>query len=112
MRHLAGLEHPPDAIFCCNDLLALGMLCAARRLGIRVPDDLAVIGFDDIEDGRYANPTLSTISPDKPTLARTAVRMLVERIRGDRAETEDVVIDFELAQRESTASAGARASAP
>src|SRR5690606_30600784 len=65
MRMLLALSEPPDAVFCFNDLLALGALRALSEAGVRVPDDVAVIGFDDIDDGRFSTPSLSTISPDK-----------------------------------------------
>lgn len=69
-----------DAVFCFSDQLALGALHVALARGLRVPGDLAVAGFDDIEDGRYANPSLTTISPDKAAIAEAALRCLDERI--------------------------------
>lgn len=74
---------PPDAVFCCNDLVALGVLHAARQRGLRVPQDVALIGVDDIEEGRYSAPALSTIAPDKDAIAREAVALLLRRMRGD-----------------------------
>ncbi len=94
---------PPDAVFCFNDPLALGALRALHTRGVRVPDDVAVIGFDDIEDGRYSIPTLSTIAPDKQQIARVAVELLARRIDGDRdAEPQEIRADYELVVREST----------
>jgi len=77
------LDHPggpPDAVFCYNDLLALGALRTLMSQGIRVPDDVAIVGFDDIEDGRYHTPSLSTVSPDKQRIAQLAVERLVTRL--------------------------------
>jgi DNA-binding LacI/PurR family transcriptional regulator len=98
---LAGAERP-DAIFAFNDELALGALHVLARHGLRVPEDVAVVGFDDIQDGRYANPPLSTISPDKSALAREAVMLLHGRITDAAAPTRDVQVPFELLVREST----------
>ena len=70
MRRLLGSGAPPDAVFCFNDLLALGALRALHEAGLRVPEDVAVVGFDDIEDGRYSAPTLTTVAPDKDRIAR------------------------------------------
>jgi len=80
MRDLLATGTPVDAVFCFSDELALGALHVAVREGLRVPDDLAVAGFDDVEDGRYANPALTTISPDKPAIARAALTCLAERL--------------------------------
>ena len=98
---LAGAERP-DAIFAFNDELALGALHVLARHGLRVPDDVAVVGFDDIEDGRYANPPLSTVSPDKAALAREAVQLLQRRIAEPSTPTRDVQVPFELLARDST----------
>src|SRR5699024_8559561 len=71
-----------DGIVCGNDDLAIGVLAALRRRGLRVPEDIAVIGYDDTPDAPFASPPLTTISPDTATLARTALDLLDERIRG------------------------------
>jgi LacI family transcriptional regulator, repressor for deo operon, udp, cdd, tsx, nupC, and nupG len=80
MDHLLGLEEPPDAVFCYSDLVALGAMRTLASRGLRVPEDVAIVGYDDIEDGRYANPSVTTISPDKKLIAETAVERLLERI--------------------------------
>lgn len=80
MRLLLDRDHPPDAVFCYSDLVALGALHTVLEHGLRVPEDIALIGYDDIEEGRYSNPTISTISPDKVAIAATAVDRLLKRI--------------------------------
>ncbi|MDX3660020.1 LacI family DNA-binding transcriptional regulator [Streptomyces sp. ID05-26A] len=80
MHRLLDRDDPPDAVFCYSDLVALGALHTALERGVRVPEDIAIIGYDDIEEGRYSNPTISTISPDKTTIASTAVSRLLQRI--------------------------------
>jgi len=105
MAALLDREDPPDAVFCFNDTLALGALRMLADRGLRVPEDVAVIGLDDIQDGRFSVPTLSTIGPDKEFIARTAVRMLAERLddAGDALLPRDVRAGFELVARGSTA---------
>jgi len=81
MDQLLDLAKPPDAVFCYNDLLAIGAMRSALRRGLRVPDDIAVVGFDDIEEGRFSCPSLTTISPDKQEIAQKAVEQLFARLR-------------------------------
>ncbi|MGY1806907.1 LacI family DNA-binding transcriptional regulator [Blastococcus sp. SYSU D00669] len=104
VRRLMTLPEPPDAVFCFNDLLALGALRALHELGLRVPEDVAVVGWDDVEDSRYSTPTLTTISPDKAQIAELAVDFLASRLGEGRAERpREVTAPFTLAVRESTA---------
>ncbi|NHA67259.1 LacI family DNA-binding transcriptional regulator [Phycicoccus flavus] len=106
LEQLAALPEPPDAVFCCSDLLAIGLMHAARRHGLRVPEDLAVVGFDDIRDGRYSSPTLTTIAPDKSAIARSAVDLLVRRLRGEAgSDGVEVVVSHRLVVRESSGGA-------
>ncbi len=95
---------PVDGVFCFNDTMAIGALRALRERSIRVPDDIAVVGFDDIEEGEYAAPSLTTIRPDKDAIARIAVQRLVARIAGQQEVGEEIEVPFELVVRESTAS--------
>jgi DNA-binding LacI/PurR family transcriptional regulator len=103
MRRLFELPEPPDAVFCFNDLLALGAVREAYERGVRVPEDLAVVGWDDIEEGRYSTPTLTTISPDKARIAAVAVDFLAARLSADPEPPREVMAPFTLAVRESTA---------
>jgi DNA-binding LacI/PurR family transcriptional regulator len=102
MEELLALPNPPDAVFCFNDLLALGAMRTILRRGLRIPDDIAVVGFDDIEDGRFSTPTLTTISPDKGQIARTAIDFLIRRLNGDKAPPAELSADFRLVVRESS----------
>ncbi|HCI82466.1 MAG TPA: LacI family transcriptional regulator [Ktedonobacter sp.] len=103
MRDLLALPEPPDGVFCFNDLLALGVLYVLDEANMRVPDDIAVVGFDDIEECQYARPPLTTIAPTKKQIARIAVELLVGRIKGTRnGSTEKVMLPFELKVRKST----------
>ncbi|MEV1317414.1 substrate-binding domain-containing protein [Micromonospora arborensis] len=101
----AGLDDPPDAVFAYNDLIAIGALRALAEAGCRVPEDVAVVGIDDIEEGRFSSPTLTTIAPDKEEIGRLAVRRLVARIEGTEvAAPLTVQTPFRLIRRESTGS--------
>lgn len=104
MARLLDGPEPVDAVFCFNDTLALGALRLLSERGLRVPEDVAVIGLDNIEEGRYSVPTLSTVAPAKDEIGRTAVRMLVERLEQhtDDLAPRDVRAGFELVAREST----------
>jgi DNA-binding LacI/PurR family transcriptional regulator len=103
MAHLLDLEEPPDAVFCYSDLVALGAVHTLVSRGLRVPEDVAVVGYDDIEDGRYSNPSITTISPDKGMIAETAVERLLTRI-GSTTPVPGMEIraPHRLAVREST----------
>ena len=94
-----------DAVFCFNDLLALGALAALHQHGIRVPEDVAVAGFDDIDECAYSVPTLTTVSPDKVQLAVRAVHTLQTRLTG-AGEVPDPDVPFTLVQRDSTGANG------
>jgi len=102
MADLLALPDPPDAVFCYNDLLALGALRTILSRGLRVPEDIALVGFDDIEDGRYSTPSLTTIRPDKTQIAKHAVQLLLNRLDGDQSAPAEVPADYDLVVREST----------
>lgn len=102
------LDHPdgpPDAVFCFNDLVAIGAMRVLLSRGLRVPQDVAVVGFDDIEAGRYTTPTLTTVAPDKAVIARVAVERLLGRLHGETAPT--TWAPHRLVVRESTAGVAA-----
>ncbi|RIQ11044.1 LacI family DNA-binding transcriptional regulator [Jiangella rhizosphaerae] len=103
MAALLDSGRPVDAVFCFNDLMALGALRTLHERGLRVPDDVAVAGFDDIEDGRYSTPSLTTVSPDVPLLAAEAVRLVARRLADPEAKAERIDVPFTLEIRESTA---------
>jgi LacI family transcriptional regulator, repressor for deo operon, udp, cdd, tsx, nupC, and nupG len=104
MARLLELAEPPDAVLCFADLLALGALRTLLAAGLRVPEDVAVVGFDDIEDGRFSTPTLTTIRPDKQQIAELAVSFLESRTAGGlAAPPREVQARYDLVVRESTA---------
>jgi DNA-binding LacI/PurR family transcriptional regulator len=92
-------------VFCFNDMLAIGALRACLTRGVRVPGDVAVMGFDDVEEVRYTTPSLSSVRPDRDAIARVAVGRLVARVerRADGVgPAQDVTVPHELVLREST----------
>lgn len=100
----------PSAVFVANDLMAIGALCAAYECGVAVPDEMSLVGFDDIELARFTCPPLTTVAQPKQRIAHMAVDMLLERIEGRRKDVRKVVLQPELRVRASTAPfhAGAR----
>lgn len=105
MHYLLSLANPPDAIFCFNDLMALGAMSVLHEAGLRIPEDVAIVGFDDIEDGRYATPSLTSIAPDKEEIGRLAVSSLIGRIKKTRTQPpEHINVPFRLCVRHSTVS--------
>ncbi len=107
MRHLRALPDRPDAVFCFNDLLAIGAIRAILLAGLRVPEDIMVIGFDGIEEGGYSTPTISTVAPDMGMIAALAVEQVLARIEGNQDTPAALKAPFTLIPRESTLGRGA-----
>ncbi len=108
MRELLASGVEFDAVLALNDSLGVGALRALGRAGRRVPDDVAVIGFDNIADGRFTLPSLSSVDPGRDEIAETAVAMLVERVeRGGSAPQTPRLhkAAFRIVARESTGGA-------
>ncbi len=98
-----------DAVFGLNDALTLGALRVLQEHGLRVPDDVAVIGFDNIDEAQYTVPSLTTIDPGREQIAQRAVELLVQRMAagaGRPAHPEQVLVDFDVVVRESATLAG------
>jgi LacI family transcriptional regulator len=94
---------PPTAIFAFNDNLAIGTIQAARAYGLRVPEDLSVVGFDDSEHASLITPALTTVRQPLAEMGRTAVNLLRRLIDGQRVETLHVELGTRLVVRDSTA---------
>ena len=95
---------PFDAVFALNDTLGLGVLRALGEAGIRVPEDVAVIGFDNIDESRFSVPSMSSVDPGRDEIAEIAVELLLERIleKGERRPPRQIKPDFQIVEREST----------
>mgnify|MGYP003257464426 CR=1 len=97
----SGLQF--DAVFALNDLLAWGVLRELRERGVAVPDDVRVIGFDDVEESAYMVPSLSTVNPGREAIARLAVESIIQQVEsGSRAPAQTIEAPYSLSLRESS----------
>lgn len=98
---LLAQENRPTAIFCISDTIALGAIAAAMEKGIRVPEDLTVIGFDDVEDTMMFHPYITTVGQPCYELGKNAMRMLYDRINGQLDPQHEMVLKHKFIIRES-----------
>ncbi|MEU4408581.1 substrate-binding domain-containing protein [Streptosporangium sp. NPDC023963] len=99
---LLDLPEPPDAVLCANDIMAIGALDTAEERGLRVPADLAVMGFDDIEAASLVSPGLTTMANPAREIGQACARRLLERLRGGTAQSSaETVIPARLVRRRS-----------
>ena len=101
-RNLLALPQAPDAIFCCNDLMAIGALRAAAERGIAVPEALAVVGFDDIDLAQFVHPTLTSVAQNTRKLGQLTAECLLQRIATPDRPLQRISIAPELHIRDST----------
>lgn len=100
MDNLLSLPHPPTAVFCYNDLTALGVLRTIHMRGLRVPADISLIGFDDLFFASYTQPQLTTVRQPMRRMGRMAMESLVKLMSGEQS-AEAVKVPAELIVRES-----------
>lgn len=100
--NLMKLPRPPTAIFTYSDLLAIGAMRAANDLGLTIPGNLSIIGFDDIALASYITPRLTTIHQDKDKIGELAVKQLLKRIQAPDLPPEQIMLPTRLVIREST----------
>jgi len=101
---LLALDMPPSAIFAINNPMSLGVMAAIKERGLRIPEDISVIGFDDAPWSGLLNPPLTTIAQPTDALGTAAARLLLERIEGrDGGATRHIVLQPHLIERASTA---------
>ena len=101
MKKLLALEERPDAVFVACDMMALGAIRAAHDLGLRIPEDVAIVGFDDIHFASLSVPALTTIRQRKEEIGEKACEALIDLIEGRRAEPPRVTLPVDLVVRES-----------
>ena len=106
-KSLVALRARPTAIFCYNDMAAIGSLSALKQAGLRVPGDLSIVGFDDIPFASYVDPPLTTVHQPKEEMGRIAMHMLLDLL--DHKKVADVVVPGKLIVRESACAAPATA---
>lgn len=105
MDELLSLSSPPTAVFVCNDMMAIGAIRAIRNKGLDVPNDLSIIGFDNIPISRAITPALTTISQPIKKIAEEAMNILFDRMKGNISSPfKEVVLLPELIIRKSTKS--------
>jgi DNA-binding LacI/PurR family transcriptional regulator len=93
----------PTAIFASNDLIALGVLLAVRECGLRCPNDVSIIGFDNLDFGMLTNPALSSVHQSGYQMGARAAQLILERIRGNKGHPQQIVLPTELKIRDSVA---------
>ncbi|KTS31986.1 MULTISPECIES: ribose operon transcriptional repressor RbsR [Pantoea] len=99
MNQLLVLDPPPQAVFTSNDAMAVGVYHALYQAGLRVPQDMAVMGYDNIELARYLTPPLSTIHQPKDELGELAIDTLIHRMSDPDASQQTLVLTPELVER-------------
>ncbi|WUI09015.1 LacI family DNA-binding transcriptional regulator [Micromonospora sp. NBC_00421] len=106
--HLLGLPEPPTAIFASSDQMALGVYEAVRKRGLRVPDDVSVVGFDDLPEVRWCSPPLTTIRQPLAEMGMLAARTVLRLARGETIESPRVELATDLVVRDSAAAPRSR----
>jgi LacI family transcriptional regulator len=101
IRDLLAMNDPPTAAFVASDMVAMGALRALHDCGVRVPEDMAIVGFDDITAARFITPGLTTFHVPTFGLGWSAAELLIRIIQGDRPHRTDVRLGTELMVRES-----------
>jgi LacI family transcriptional regulator len=102
---LLSSAQPPDAIFCCNDLMAIGALRAAAERGVQVPQQLSVIGFDDIDMAQFVHPPLTSVAQNTRRLGQLTAQCLLDRIADPARPIQRQIVTPQLQVRSSTVSA-------
>jgi LacI family transcriptional regulator len=104
-KQLLERKQPFTALFAYNDISAIGSICALQEAGLRIPDDISVVGFDDIQSAAYINPPLTTVRQPLIKMGEMAARTLLDRIEGKIKYVPEIAIEPELVVRKSSAQA-------
>lgn len=102
MNALLDLPHPPTAVFACADQMALGAYEALYERGLRVPDDMSIVGFDDLDAARWSAPPLTTVRQPLTEMAAMATRMLLALVNGEELGSHRLELATALIVRQST----------
>ena len=103
MEKLLAQNEAPTAVFVANDLMALGAMEAIKDSGRKIPEDIAIVGFDDIWFSRITSPALTTVKANLMGMGYTACSILIKTIQGESISEENIIIDVELVVRASSA---------
>lgn len=104
-RAMMSQKNAPTAIFACNDLMAMGVLRAATELGLRVPHDIALVGYDDIELASYTNPPLTTIKQPKLEMGLAVLNFILRRVQDKQSAPQSALLPVSLVIRDSCGAA-------
>ncbi len=102
LDQLLNLTNPPTAVFCHSDVMALGALSQAKRRGFKVPEDLSIVGFDNIALAEFCDPPLTTISQPRFDIGREAMLLLLDQLHGQIVSSGSRLLDCELIVRGTT----------
>lgn len=108
-KALLDLQDPPTAIFASNDAMAFGAMDGVRALGLRVPEDVSVLGFDDIPQAEVVRPALTTVRQPLRQMGAIAVQLLIDKLKNPQKEVSRIELPTELVIRASTSSPKDRA---
>jgi LacI family transcriptional regulator len=100
-HNLFSLDDPPTAIFAANDMSAMGVYQAAEEAGLRIPDDVSVVGFDNLRESKFLNPSLTTIDQFIPEMGAIATDMVVKLMKGETLESSLCKIQTKIVIRDS-----------
>ena len=105
MDKLLSLNNPPTAVFVCNDMMAIGAFRSIQNHGLKIPEDISIVGFDNIPIGEAISPALTTVAQPIKEIAEKSMSILYKRMRGEiKGGFERIVLDPELVLRDSTRS--------
>jgi LacI family transcriptional regulator, repressor for deo operon, udp, cdd, tsx, nupC, and nupG len=102
MQRLLTADSRPDAVFCANDEMAIGAQAAIRERGLVMPNDIAIMGFDDLRFGAFATPPLTTIRQPTTELGEAAMQMMDNLLQKRHIHTKNIILPHELVVRASS----------
>ncbi|AOM42909.1 DNA-binding transcriptional regulator CytR [Xenorhabdus hominickii] len=103
-KTLLSLPEPPSAIFCHSDVMAIGAMWQAKKMGLKLPEDLSVVGFDDLDLAQYSEPALTTVAQPRYEIGHHSMLLLLEQLQGRLVSKGSRLLDVELIIRASTCS--------
>lgn len=101
LKKILSCSSQPTALFCGGDVIALGAICAAQEAGLKIPEDLSLIGYDDLHSSKYYNPPLTTIHQPKHHLCEKAISLLLDRIINKNNDRQYIELTPTLIERDS-----------
>ncbi len=103
MKQILSQSERPTAVFCGGDIMAMGALCAINELGLNVPEDISIIGYDNVRNSCFFSPALTTVHQPKQELGEAALTMLLDRITSKREDAKSIEVHPQLIERRSVA---------